>query len=123
MKTRIVTLLVIGFFTCMSIAAKDPVITTYSNTETTEFGTMKEFTSFNVETQEPEKRTVYNYDFDGNITEKTIYVWGGKNNGWIGAQRLQYTYGDDKTKPLTLTFTVWDSKLNTWSNKSQIVNY
>lgn len=123
MKTRIVTLLVIGFFTCMSIVAKDPVITTYSNTETTEFGTMKEFTSFNVESQEPEKRTVYNYDFDGNITEKTIYVWGGKNNGWIGAQRLQYTYGDDKTKPLTLTFTVWDSKLNTWSNKSQIVNY
>lgn len=123
MRTKLFLSLLVGLFISVGVSAKNPETTTLSNIETTATGSIKEFTTFTKDTNEPIQRSLYKYDLSGNIQEKTVYAWADKK-GWIGVQKLEYSYHNDNfDKPASLTYTKWDAKTNNWSNKSKVVTY
>lgn len=123
MKAKLFLSLVVGLFITVGLSAKNPETTTFSNVEVTATGSIKEFTTFTTETNEPVLRSTYKYDLAGNIQEKIVYSWKG-NKGWVGTQKLEYAYNESNpSKPSSLTFTKWDEKTNNWSTKSKKVEY
>lgn len=123
MRTKLFLSLLIGLFITVGVSAKDPVTTTFSNIEMTASGSIKEFTTFTKDTNQPVQRSLYKYDLAGNIQEKIVYGWVD-NKGWIGIQKLEYTYENENAdKPSQLLYTKWDVRTNDWSNKTKKVTY
>lgn len=123
MRTKIFLSLLIGLFITVGVSAKNPETTTFSNIETTASGSIKEFTTFTKDTNEPVQRSLYKYDLAGNIQEKVVYGWVNKR-GWIGVQKLEYNYANGNSdKPTELIYTKWDTNTNDWSNKTKKVKY
>lgn len=120
---KITALLVVSIVISLSTIANNPVTATYSNVENTINGTIKEYTLFRLDTNEPTKKSVYKYDIDGNVQERIIYLWKGKDKGWKENEKLTYVYGEDKSTPVSLSLTQWDNKTKDWSSKSQTMDY
>lgn len=121
-KIKLTIILASMFFTTIAMA-NNPLVSSYSNIENTATGSKKEMISFRTDTNEPTKKAIYEYDLEGNIQEKTVYKWQGKNKGWVADQKLTYSYKNSNDKPESLTRTTWDPKANDWSNKSEVMNY
>ncbi len=117
MKANIVTSILIAFLSIVNISAVEATTKVYTNAEVTEFGSIKEFTSYNPETSQAISKSVYQYDMKGNIQTKVLYKWDS-NVGWIGTQKYDYNYNNDK-QIVNLIYTEWDNNLNTWSTKSK----
>ena len=117
MKVNIVTSILIAFLSIVNISAVESRTKVYTNAEVTEFGSIKEFTSYNPETSQAISKSVYQYDMKGNIQTKVLYKWDS-NVGWIGTQKYDYNYNNDK-QIVNLIYTEWDNNLNTWSTKSK----
>lgn len=123
MRTKVFLSVLVGLFVTLSISAKNPETTTFSNVEVTATGSIKEFTTFATETNQPMQRSVYKYDLQGNIQEKVVYTWNG-DKGWTGVQKLEYAYDNPNVdKPTSLTHTKWDDKTNNWSKHTRVVAY
>lgn len=123
MRTKLFLSLLIGLFITVGVSAKNPETTTFSNIETTASGSIKEFTTFTKDTNQPVQRSLYKYDLAGNIQEKVVYGWIDKK-GWVGIQKLEYAYENESAdKPSQLIYTKWDARTNDWSNKTKKVTY
>ena len=62
-----------------------------TNIEETENGSVKECVFLDKETLSPQTKSVYIYDIDKKLLEKTHLVWKGLK-GWIETQRYVYNY-------------------------------
>lgn len=120
--TRFISVLVCLFISFNVMAIKNsPNVKILSNIEKTDAGHTKVLTSYNETTSTPISQTSYKYDNQGNILEKTIYRWNG-NGSWTGSQKLEYKYNDN-SEPTIVILTKWDNKTQTWSEKSEQMNY
>ncbi len=117
MKANIVTSILIAFLSVVNISASEPKTKVYTNPESTELGLVKEFTSCNSETSQAISKSVYQYDTEGSLQKKVLYKWDN-NLGWVGIQKYDYEYDNDKLV-VNLIYTEWDTKMNTWSTKSE----
>ena len=123
MNAKRLILILVATMIALGISASEPLTTTYTNTIETKDGSIKEYTLFKNTTQEPLKKSSFTYDLNGNILEKVVFVWEGKNKGWVENQKLTYTYDENQSsKPLSLTLSVWDKKDKKWSN-SKTMDY
>lgn len=107
---------IIAFFLSINIHANDPV-KVYTNTETTEMGTIKECTFINSSTSKAEKKIAYEYNTEGTLLEKNEYEWND-NRGWDGVKKYEYQYNKDG-KLANIIFTKWDDKTKAWSSTSE----
>lgn len=105
------SLLAVLIFSLSSFAHNNETIV-FSNIEQTEKGCVKEFLFCDKSTNEPLSKTVYNYDSEGRIQEKTILEWD-KNQGWIGVHKYEYKYTANN-QPNTPVLKKWDNKNNKW---------
>lgn len=123
MKTKLSIALLVSMLFSISIFASDPETTTYSNVQNTETGSIKEFTTFRANSNEPVQKSTYRYDLAGNIQEKTVYKWNG-DKGWVGTQKLEYEYDETSpNKPIAMNFSEWDGKKNDWTAKQKQITF
>lgn len=123
MKTKLSIALLVSMLFSISIFASDPETTTYSNVQNTENGSIKEFTTFRANSNEPVQKSTYKYDLAGNIQEKTVYKWNG-DKGWVGSQKLEYEYDEaSPNKPVAMSFAEWDNKKNDWTAKQKHITF
>ncbi|NDV79379.1 DUF3836 domain-containing protein [Dysgonomonas sp. 511] len=107
--------MILGFTASIHADSRETI--TFSNVEKTENGSVKEILHCNKYTNAPLLKTVYNYDADGRLLEKTLYEWNS-NMGWVGTQKYQYNYSEDN-QLLSPTFSKWDKKNKCWADKSK----
>lgn len=123
MNAKKIILILLASIVTLGASASEPLTTTYTNTIETKDGSVKEYTLFKTDTKEPLKKSSFSYDLNGNILEKVVYTWQGKNKGWEESQKLSYTYDESKSnKPVSLTLFVWDKKDKKWTN-SKMMDY
>ena len=91
-------------------------VKTYSNIESGEFGTKKEYVSVESKTSKPLKKEFYHYDADGRIQEKTISKWSDEK-GWENAGKYEYQY-NETGKVANVIYTEWNKKDGNWSDKA-----
>lgn len=119
MKARILISVLVVIFSVSLIYAGNPKITTYTNIETTEGGTIKEYTFLDSKTLKPMKRAVYKYDATNIVQEKVTYNWSN-NYGWVEAQKYEYQYNNDN-QLANIVYKLWDRNQKTWSNDSKYI--
>jgi hypothetical protein len=115
MKTKSLLSFLVIFCFSISIYANSRETITLTNIEKTEKGCIKEFLQCEKETNMPLTKTVYIYDQNEKLIEKSGYEWDGKK-GWTGTLKYMYSY-DKENKPLTPTVIKWDKKNNNWLEK------
>lgn len=116
MKARILTSILVVVFSVTCLFAANPKNNIYTNTETTEMGSVKEYTFCDKETLKPLKKTVYQYDATGATVQKTTYKWD-ESFGWAALQKYSYEYNENG-KIVNLIYTEWDKGLGTWAKNS-----
>jgi len=117
MKATILTSVFAALVFSANLSAKN--VKTYINAESGEFGSKKEYVSLDNETSKPLTKEYYYYDVDGKIIEKTVSKWNDKS-GWVNCGKYEYQYGEGN-KVANITFTEWDKKKNSWSDKSDFL--
>lgn len=123
MNAKKMILIILASIVALGASASEPLTTTYTNTIETKDGSVKEYTLFKTETQEPLKKSSFSYDLNGNILEKVVYVWQGQNKGWEENQKLSYIYDESQSnKPVSLTLSLWDKKDKKWT-KTKVMDY
>jgi len=106
MKTSIITSVLAIFVSVMSLSAGNPM-KVYENVEMTDAGTKKEYVVYNEKISCAESKTVYIYNDNGNLDNKTSYKWD-KTKGWAVVNEYNYKYNADG-RITYLTFTKWDN--------------
>jgi len=112
MKTKFLFSFLAVILLSVSAYAYNPETIIYSNIETTENGCVKEFLFCDKETNAPISKTIYNYDAEGRMLEKTMYEWDS-TKGWAGTQKFEYNY-DNGNQPVP-SVKKWDKKNNKWT--------
>lgn len=98
-------------FSLNSVAHNNETIV-FNNIENSENGCVKEYLFCDKDTNAPLSKTIYKYDNEGRIQEKTILEWN-KTQGWIGIQMYEYNYTENN-KSCTPSLKKWDNKNNKW---------
>jgi len=107
MKTLIITSVLAAFVSVASLSAGTPKTKVYENIETTDAGCKKEYVTYNEAISRAENKTVYYYNSNGNLDNKTFYRWDNEA-GWVLVQEYNYRYNNEG-KVAYLTFTKWDN--------------
>ena len=92
MKATILTSVFVALFSAANLNAKD--VKTYTNNESGEFGTKKEYVSVDKETLKPTTKEFYYYDVNGRIVEKTVSKWSDEK-GWENIGLYEYQYNEN----------------------------
>lgn len=106
-----IALFAILVFSLNTLAHNNETIV-FSNIENTENGCVKEYLFCDKDTNEPLSKTVYIYDTEGRILEKTFLEWN-KTQGWISTKKYEYNYTTNN-QPSTPSLKKWDNKNNKW---------
>jgi len=114
MKTIIISVLMASLF-FVNAYASNPV-KVLSNTTTTESGSVKEVISFAEDNSTPVHKALYYFDVTGELQVKVLYKWSDKD-GWIGTKKYEYDY--NTLGGASFTYTLWDKKTGTWSDKAE----
>lgn len=117
MKAIILTSVFAVLVSVANLSARN--VKTYSNVETNETGTKKEYVSIDVETSNPLTKELYNYSADGKLEVKKISNWN-ENKGWVNSAKYEYQY-NEVGKVSNVTYTKWNEKTNSWSDKSEFL--
>jgi len=113
MKATLLTSVFVALFFSANLNANN--VKTYSNIESGEFGTKKEFVSVKSETLEPLKKENYCYDTTGRLSEKTISKWSYEK-GWENVGRYEYRY-NETGNVASVIYTEWNKVDNDWASK------
>lgn len=116
MKAIILTSIIAVFLSVSGLQAGNPT-RVYNNVIENENGTIKEYTVVDTETSTVLNKSVYKYNADGLLLQKTEYKWDEKR-GWSGQKKYEYEYNNNNTVA-NIVYTCWDSKLMAWSPVSQ----
>lgn len=120
MKATILTTVFAAFVLSINVNAQE--VKTYSNVETTELGTLKEYISVDSETLAPLAKEIYSYDAEGKIVEKVISKWNGSKLSWENVSKYEYTYGNADSDIVTLVaYTKWNKSNKVWSDESEFM--
>ena len=117
MKATFLTSVFAALVLTTNVNAKN--VKVYSNNESNENGTLKEFVTLDNETSKPLTKDFYEYDVNGNIQEKTTSEWKDEK-GWVNSRKYEYKYGK-AGKVASVTYTKWDEKVNNWSDSSDVL--
>lgn len=111
MKARILSLVVV-LLSAISIYASNPKTKVYSNVD----DQTKEYILMDSKNSKLLNKTVYVYDSEGFLQEKSLYEWS-ETKGWTGVQKYSYIYNMHKLA--TIVYVEWDKNIATWSPKAQ----
>ncbi|WP_029903339.1 DUF3836 domain-containing protein [Prevotella sp. 10(H)] len=117
MNAAILTSVFAVLVSVTNLSAKNVI--TYSNVESNESGTKKEYVTLDKETAKPLSKEFYHYDEKGNVLEKTTSTWNNEK-GWVNSSNYTYIYGENDMLSY-VAYTKWDNKAEDWSNKSDIL--
>lgn len=109
MRTILLTSIFALFLSSINISASTQKLK-YSNIQTTENGTIKEYVTYDNLQSKAVDKTVYIFDKDENLLDRTVYKWDD-NAGWVKMQKHNYSY-DNEGKITYFTFSKWDNKQN-----------
>lgn len=117
MKAILLTPVFAVLLSVVNVSAKN--VKTYSNVETNETGTKKEYVSLDGKTSNPLTKELYDYSIDGKLDMKKISKWD-ENKGWINNAKYEYQY-NEVGKISYVIYTKWNEKTNAWSDKSDFL--
>lgn len=119
MKTIFLTSVFAVLLSTTNLNAKE--IKTYSNVETNESGTLKEYVRLKEKTLIPKERICYFYNKKGDILMRTFSTW--KNDkGWINCSKYEYKYSETG-KVESVSYIRWDSIKERWIENDSITVY
>lgn len=120
MKATILTTVFAALVLSINVNAQN--VNRYSNVETTEFGTKKEYILVDSETLTPQTKKYYSYDAEGKMIEKVISRWDGIDNGWVNVSKYEYSYVDADSNLISLVaYTKWNKTSKDWSSESDLL--
>ncbi|MDH6309913.1 hypothetical protein M2451_002285 [Dysgonomonas sp. PFB1-18] len=114
MKSIIISVLMASLL-IVNAYASDPV-KVLSNTTATESGSVKEVISFEEDNSTPLHKALYYFDVAGDLKMKVVYKWNDRG-GWVSAKKYEYDY--NTLGGASFTYTLWDKKTRTWSDRSE----
>lgn len=109
MRTIVLTTIFALFLSSISVSSATPKLR-YSNIETTENGTIKEYVTYDNLQSKAVEKTVYVFDNNENLVDRTVYKWND-NSGWIAMQKHNYSYNNEG-RVAYFTFTKWNQDRN-----------
>lgn len=120
MKATILTTVFAALVLSINVNAQE--IKTYSNVESTDSGTTKEYISVDSETLAPLTKEIYSYDAEGKIIEKVISKWSDSDAEWANTSKYEYTYGSSDSELVAhVAYTKWSKSSNAWSDESEFM--
>lgn len=117
MKAILLTSIITILLSIGNIYAGNPKGIVYSNDVVSDRGLIRESVLLNEKTSQPLERVIYRYNNEGVMESRVVYKWK-PDFGWIAFQKYEYECNREG-KVINLTFTRWEDKLNTWSNRSE----
>lgn len=118
MNATILTSVLAAFVFCVNVSANN--VKTYSNVESSEFGTKKEYISVDSQSMTPQMKEYYHYNADGKIIEKTVSKWVDNSRGWVNSSRYEYHYGESGLVT-AVSYTKWDDGKKVWEGNSEVL--
>lgn len=116
MKAIFLTSILVAFFLFTNVSAGNPKDKIYSNIETNNYGTIKEYTTISHATAKATNKAVYIYDTNGILQERALYSWD-ETQGWLGICKYEYEYHSHKLT--NIIYTKWDNDIATWSSMAE----
>lgn len=113
MKTIFLSIIFAVLFSVANLYAGEPEPKVFTNVEPTEWGTLKEYTYFDISGKQAVKKEVHSYDKLDKILNKTIYKWDG-DFGWMNFQQYTYEYNGNG-QVAKIVRADWNKKAKNWS--------
>lgn len=113
MKTKTLLFVIALLLSIVNVSASNTKTKIYSN----KVDNIKECIIFDNKTPKALRKIVYNYDPNGIIQERSLYMWDN-TQGWVGLHKCSYIH-NNKNKLVKVIYTKWDKKLVAWATTSQ----